>query len=276
MDGFAVPWAPVFGNHDMEGNADLYLIANILEGSKYCLFRQGPRTVTGIGNYAVNITSGEKVVHTLFFFDTGTWRIDYAGKGYIPADEQAASEIPAYYAERITEGKHADEILIGDTWGTLAYQQMDYYEWMLNGIARQNGGKVPPSSIFVHIPLYEYNDAYFEWLKNGRDQAVGFGEINEKICSPADPMGVFDRILSAKSTKTIVCGHDHENNFSAEYRGVRLSYSLKCADECSWREYLNGGSVLTVDDDGKASFSHLYVKPEGKRHGQGLLGRIFH
>ncbi len=277
MDKFAIPWAPIFGNHDNEGNADLAYLSNILEKGKYCLFRQGPRTVPGIGNYAINIVEEGRIVHTLFLFYTGTWQLDYddAKVRYVKADEELKKKMPALFDVRISDGEHAGEAKVGDTWGTLFYQQIDYYKWLLDGITEANGGVTPESSMYLHVPLYEYNDAYFKWVKGGCDPNVGFGEVNEAICSPALSTGMFDVILEKGSTKNVVAGHDHENNFSALYKGVRLSYGMKCADECSWREYMSGGSTVTVDKDGKGTFRHVYVKPEGLRHGEGFLAKIF-
>ena len=276
MDNFGIPWAPIFGNHDGEGNADPAYLANILEKGKHCLFRQGPRTVTGIGNYAVSIVERGEVVHTLFLFYTGTWKYSYDPQKVRYLDAAKIKEtMPAFYAERETEGPRAGQVMVGGSWGTLTYEQIDYYKWLLAGITKANGGKKPLSSMYLHIPLYEYNDAYFEWIKGGCDPMVGMGEVNEKICSPALSTGMFDVILEEGSTKNVVVGHDHENNFSATYKGVRLSYGLKCADECSWRPYMSGGSTLTVDSQGKGEFRHVYVQPEGRLHAQGLLGKIF-
>ena len=280
MDSFGIPWAPVFGNHDMEGNADLELLADILSTGKHCLFSKGPRSVTGIGNYAVNIVQEDKIVHTLFLFDTGDWQIDYDPSKvvYLKADETMKEKMPAFYVETIQDGPHKGEVMVGTScgWGTLSYEQIDYYKWLLAGITKANGGITPESSMYMHIPLYEYNAGYFEWVQGGCDPEKGFGEINEQICSPALSTGMFDAILQEGSTKNVVVGHDHENNLSVLYKGVRLSYGMKCADECSWREYMNGGSTVTVDKNGKGTFAHVYVKPTGLRHKEGILGKIFY
>ena len=278
MDGFGVPWAPVFGNHDCEGNADIAYLSNILGKGKHCLFRPGPRTVTGVGNYAINVVKSGKIIHSLFLFDSGTWQIEYDEKKivYLPADEEMKEKMPAYYAERIKEGPHAGQTQVGGNWGSLSYEQIDYYKWLLAGITKANGGIKPESSMYMHIPLREYCDAYFDWVKSGFDPAVGMGEVNEAICSGAVSTGMFDAILEEGSTKNVVVGHDHENNFSALYKGVRLSYGMKCADECSWREYMSGGSIVTVDEEGKGTFSHVYVEPKGLRHKEGFFGKIFY
>ena len=33
MDGYKIPWAPVFGNHDDEGKADKYWMGDVYENS---------------------------------------------------------------------------------------------------------------------------------------------------------------------------------------------------------------------------------------------------
>lgn len=49
MDSFQIPWAPVFGNHDGEGNADKNWLADRYMESEYCLFRKGPNNIGGVG-----------------------------------------------------------------------------------------------------------------------------------------------------------------------------------------------------------------------------------
>lgn len=51
MDGYKIPWAPVFGNHDDEGRADKAALADIYSNSEYCLFDYGPEDLHGAGNY---------------------------------------------------------------------------------------------------------------------------------------------------------------------------------------------------------------------------------
>lgn len=56
MDGFEIPWAIVYGNHDQEGKADKYWMGNVYENAEYCLYQNGPCNIGGTGNYAVNLT----------------------------------------------------------------------------------------------------------------------------------------------------------------------------------------------------------------------------
>lgn len=54
MESFAIPWAPVFGNHDDEGNCDLNYLADTMMKAPHCLMQKGDPEM-GVGNYAVRI-----------------------------------------------------------------------------------------------------------------------------------------------------------------------------------------------------------------------------
>ena len=64
IDSYGIPWAPINGNHDGEGNVDLAWIANRYEEAENCLFKQGPDNIGGIGNYIINIKENDKIVQT--------------------------------------------------------------------------------------------------------------------------------------------------------------------------------------------------------------------
>ena len=269
MEEIGLPWAPVFGNHDFEGNADLAALGDIFMKGAHCLFRKGPRNLFGEGNYAVNIEQDGKIVHTLFFFDTGSGAFSYdeSKVRYVKASE-LKDKSPAFYKTRIHEGEHKGEIRIGEDWGAFSYDQIQYYKWLLAGIAEENGGVKPESTIFCHVAPYEFNDAYFEWIGSGCDPEKGFGEMNVKIGSAPVSTGLFNAVLEEGSTKNIIVGHEHENDLSVLYKGVRLSYAVKCGDECTaFAETLNGGSTLTIDKDGRGiRYENVCVPLEGKRH----------
>ena len=71
FDSFGIPWAPVFGNHDGEGNADLNYLADIMMKSEYCVMKKGDPEM-GVGNYIINIAEEDsgKITETLFMMDT--------------------------------------------------------------------------------------------------------------------------------------------------------------------------------------------------------------
>ena len=47
-----------------------------------------------------------------------------------------------------------------------------------------------------------------------------------KVCCSDYPSKFFDVALELGSTTGMFCGHDHYNNMSLEYKGIRLTYGM--------------------------------------------------
>ncbi|AYM02050.1 metallophosphoesterase family protein [Levilactobacillus yiduensis] len=68
---------------------------------------------------------------------------------------------------------------------------------------------------FLHIPLPEYNLAA---------QQILTGQQGEPVCSPVTNSGLFYTLRQAQNVKALFAGHDHDNNFTANYQGIGLNY----------------------------------------------------
>ena len=83
---------------------------------------------------------------------------------------------------------------------------------------------------FFHIPLQQYRTAYELYAEGGPEATDYFGENAEKminkVCCSDYPSCLFDRMKELQSTKAVFCGHDHYNNMSLEYQGIRLTYGM--------------------------------------------------
>ena len=84
--------------------------------------------------------------------------------------------------------------------------------------------------MFFHIPLQEYKTAY-ELYEQGSDEVkYYFGSNDEtfvdKICCSEYPSKMFETARELGSTRGFFCGHDHYNNMSLEYQGIRLTYGM--------------------------------------------------
>ncbi len=44
-------------------------------------------------------------------------------------------------------------------------------------------------------------------------------------------------------------GHDHNNNFVADYNGVKLCYMTKSSYNCYFSSKTLGGTVITIDEN---------------------------
>ena len=226
IDSYGIPWAPINGNHDGEGNVDLAWIANKYEKAENCLFKQGPNNIGGIGNYIINIKENDKVIQSLILMDT------HASRYYNKDDENR------YYD------------FIYDS-------QIEWYKWAINGINEYNNSKTD-SMLFIHIPLPEFKTAYDLWQQEGRKQGENFGIKGEEECPSYINTGMFNAIKELDSTKYVFAGHDHLNNYSVMYEGVRLTYAMKTGDRCSQTPVQNGGTLVTISD--KITVDHIYVE----------------
>ncbi len=231
MESFGIPWAPVFGNHDNEGNCDLNYLADVFLSCPHCLFKKGDPEM-GCGNYIVHISEedtdgGRTVLQALIMM--------YHRDGY-PSEKQ-----------------------------------LRWYRWATDGLRELSGGKAQ-AALMLHIPLPEYQYAYEElWdkeKKSWRPEADACGEIHEPVCCEKRDgvpfqRGLFDAVVSSGNTPNIICGHEHLNDFSVVYKGIRLTYALKVGKGSGAGFGLNGGTVMRVGGEGITRITHRAVHFSG-------------
>lgn len=238
LESFNIPWAPVMGNHDGEGTGTEFWAAYTLSNAKNCLFKFGPKDM-GYGNYIINITENDKTIHTLFMMDT-----------HSSADFDVNGEVV-------------------DGYDHLWDNQQEWYKWAVNGIKELNGGKTVESTVIFHIPVYEYTDAWnqisinkTEENKHGegdtKNKLFLFGNQTEDCCTSPVNNGFFTLCKELGSTKNILVGHDHVNDFSVMYDGIRLSYSLKSGFGSYWTDEMIGGTTLNINSKGNLDIEHHY------------------
>ncbi|MBQ7923834.1 MAG: metallophosphoesterase [Clostridia bacterium] len=88
MDSFEIPWALVFGNHDIRSALPPEEICKAYEESEYCLFKKG--NIAGrYGNYYYKIECDGKVTYSLIFMDS--------------ADSHFTEEQVAWYGNSVAE-----------------------------------------------------------------------------------------------------------------------------------------------------------------------------
>lgn len=222
MEEIAVPWAFTYGNHDAEGEASKDEIDEYLLSLAYCIYERGDENVDGHGNYYRNVTDQNgKVIMSLIMMDSNMY-----GEGNEGYD-------------------HFHE------------NQVEWYENTIKSIAKEVNGdeaKTVPSLVFFHIPMQEFTAAYDE--AKGTDKHL-WGRRFEKVCGPAVDDNMFEKMKELGSTKGILVGHDHMNNFEVEYQGIRLSYGLSC-DHNIYVVPIRGGRLIEIKADGSFTTVALY------------------
>lgn len=235
MEKLGVYWCMAYGNHDTEAYSyfDRADISKIYESDAYphCLFQRGPEDVDGYGNYVVNVknTAGQ-ITQSLFVIDSHAY----------------------------TDG---DTFGIMWRYDAIHENQVEWYKNTLAELTEENDGITPKSLAFFHIPLAEMKEAFNEYQSNGNqdtaDVQYNYGKIAEDnlvICASEHNYGMFDAFLNSGSTQGIFFGHDHLNNMSLTYKGVRMTYGYSIdylAYSGIWKFGLQRGcTVIDIAPDG--------------------------
>lgn len=197
IEKYKTPWTICFGNHDAESNADYgkEVLCNLLESNmfEYCLFSRGPSNIGGLGNHVINVYNADNSFNSsLFMFDNGEYSGTSQLAGYLPISEEQVN----WYKNQV----ETMSLAVGETIQSFAY---------------------------FHVPIKEYATAW-ELYKNG-DASVKYfygaaNEASEKISTSNEEGSFFSTAVELGSTKAMFCGHNHLNDFSVEYQGIRLTF----------------------------------------------------
>lgn len=206
MRNTGIPWAFTYGNHDTEtmstlGKTELNEVYKSLsyKTSGNLLYPYVQPDIMGRNNQLIEVRNADGSLNTgLFMIDSNA----YTGEGLNAYD----------------------------------YIHDDQVEWYADEVRRMNAeaGHTVNSMVFFHIPLQEYKTATELYLDGSSEVKYFFGEnpgdhggiTNELVCCSDYPSKLFDTAVELGSTTGMFCGHDHYNNASIEYKGIRLTYGM--------------------------------------------------
>lgn len=258
MNNLGVYWAYTFGNHEYQGFSYLSeeKLAEKLEGcSEYCLFQKGRSDVSGEGNYIINVKNTDGVItRSIVCLDSHSYMADDK-LGLKEKYDNIHQDQINWYRDNINMLNEANIELI-DSLDDSA-KRSKYTEDF----------SIIKSFLFFHIPLKEYRTAWNNYASNNykdtADTTYFYGYMGEKkspyiYCSERED-NLFETAQALGSTQGIFCGHDHTNNFSFTYRGIRLTYGYSI-DSLVYKNIKNSGSqrgctIITSMPDGKFNIS---------------------
>lgn len=217
METLGVYWTMTMGNHDTESYSfysretmgDFYQNS----GYEYCLFEKGPDGVDGVGNQAINIkNSGGVITQSLFTFDSHSYTDgDYFG--FFWKYDNIHDNQVKWYSDMLDKFNDENDRL-----------------FKVKNIDEKSDIK---SLAFFHIPLVEQHDAWMEYAENGYKDTENVkllygvaGETGRVVYCGMHEDNLFETMLEKDSTKGIFVGHDHRNNFSIDYKGIRFTYGM--------------------------------------------------
>lgn len=235
IEEFEIPWAFTYGNHegldiryepdevlDPEKIADKQTLNDYLESLEYCIYERGDENTDGMGNYYYTVRdNNNNALMSLIFMDSNSY--DEENNGY----------------------DHFHD------------NQIQWYENTIKQIAKEENGdesKVVPSLAFFHIPMQEYMTAYDE--AKGTDNLLYGFRFPDEDGTPAADDYMFETMIELGSTKGCFVGHDHMNNYSVNYKGIRLTYGLSC-DHNIYVVPFRGGTLINIKNDGSFTTQSL-------------------
>ena len=240
METRRVPWAHIFGNHDI--SSDLTKEAQQAEYEKYahCVSKTGDLALPGVGNYVLPVLNDQD--EPVF----GLWGLDSH------QDFETPSVPFDYGCDPYWDLLMPSRLLGRSDWEFIRFEQILWY-WNTSVKIEKALGKKLPSLMFIHIPLQEFNAL----VRNaGRTQTTG--EYNEGISASEVNSGLFAAVLQRGDVKGIFAGHDHNNTFDGVYCGIRMgfdgsagyhAYGLGPHDPGGDRERLRGGRIFDIYAD---------------------------
>ncbi len=220
-----IPWAHVYGNHDKESFPNA-VQQDIYESFPNCVSKAGPEDVDGTGNYFLPIkaSEGDDVIF-------GIWALD------------SHSGLRRRHPHLKTE-----DIILPNNFGCTDYDhagpdQVTWYYDSSKALEAHFGRKIP-SLMYFHIPLPEY------LLITRNPERTGMtGECREQIACSEHNYGLFSAALLRADVKAMFCGHEHVNDFSGEYCGIKLGYDGgMCCQNSYWHYDMLGGRIFEIDE----------------------------
>lgn len=236
FDEIKMPWAFTFGNHDCDGQYadedatidDEYkqitkaAMVEYMAEFEYCMINSDENCADGDGNYFINVRrQDESLAYTLCLFDC------------------------VYDEENKTYSR------------TPTAEQVRWYRDTVNSLSDVALGKdrtdVVKSMIFNHVGIPEFKTAWDEaWNKGNPTENYHYGyRLQGNYTSNYGDMPEDEQIFSVakalESTTAIFMCHHHDNDFSVDYQGIRLTFGQHSGVAHNYRTTHDNNGITMSD-----------------------------
>ena len=241
-----IPWAHTFGNHDCEAHRSFSQM-KVYEEMSHCISKRGPDGMRGVTNYVLPVRS-EDDSEILF----NVWMLD---------SHDSLGDLMRRFELGDTSSKWDNQCVYPSCLHDWAqgYDTLDFDQvmWYYNGSRKfeQDAGHKIPGLLGLHIPLPEYRIIYKNtaecYYEGTRREAVGNSPVNS---------GLFNAMLCRGDVKTVVAGHDHINDCTGLFMGIRLTYDAGLSYDCYCHDDMRGGRVFDLNAEDPAAIKTYMVR----------------
>ena len=234
MDSFGIPWAPIFGNHDNESAKGVDWQCAQLEAAQNCLFKRG--SLTGNGNYSVGlIDASGKIRRVIYMLDSN---------GCVDSNYNLIKAADIYP------------------------DQINWFKSVSAAIEAAYGEKVPAFMCY-HIPSLDFQAAYvnkYGYAATGQNFNLDVTGVDGDFGQKNEDLNMFGTSIASDmksaNVDAVFSGHDHVNNFSIVYDGIRYTYGTKTGIYDYYNSSVLGGTLIRTTADGTFEISHRYLNKQ--------------
>ncbi|GLE05104.1 hypothetical protein PINS_up014088 [Pythium insidiosum] len=188
-----IPHVEILGNHDAENLADRGALLDEIIATPFSLTSRGPKDVSGVGNYFLNVLAPED----------GPWG---------PKDTDV---FRMYFLD---SHAYPNTTRFPDNWSNYAWIEQSQVAFYRRLAASHRS--LVPSIMFFHIPLIEYAGAPTQ-----KETPLRIGSVYKDYvgCSDVDSH-LFSALRDYGDVKATFVGHDHLNDFCYKNEDIQLCY----------------------------------------------------
>ena len=205
MEERCIPWAHVFGNHDHDMLMDRRLMQSVFESYPHCVSNHTEAGVDGVSNFLlpIRLSDGSRVAFAVWGLDT----------------HNLSDELKLRNGINLRQAHQAPALPYGTShWDFVRFNQLRWYYDTSEALEAHNGAPVD-ALMLMHAPILEFGIC----MKNPERTSLE-GNALETLYSGSLNSGLFSTVLQRGDVRAIVSGHMHDDNFAAEYCGVKLCF----------------------------------------------------
>lgn len=244
MEKRGIPWVHVFGNHDHDVPIPIERQQEIYEGYPMCISQHTDESVHGKSNFMIPIYNRKNEIAL------AVWGLD---------TNHTVDELDGLIGGSMRRAALLPNTPVGSgCWGMLYFDQLMWY-WNTSRALEEEAGRKIPGLMCMHIAPYEYRTACAN-----PELCVKEGHYDEALGSTPFNTGLFAVLLQRGDIKAVCCGHTHENDFDAEYCGIRLLWDACVGYRCYGVDERRGGRLFVYHEDAPEVVTTNMVRTLGK------------
>ena len=247
METRGIPWAHVYGNHDHDAPIPIARQQELYESYACCVSEHTDDSVHGKSNFVLPVynTAGEIAL--------AVWGLD---------TNRCADDLHPFANGDLHKLAGLPNQPVGyGPWGMIYFDQLLWYCQTSQQLESATGRKIP-GLLCMHIAPYEYRTACAN-----PEICVRDGNFAEPLDSTPFNPGLFALLLQRGDVRAICCGHTHENDFDAEYCGIRLLWDACVGYRCYGIDERRGGRLFVYHESDPLHFSTQMVRTLPKMNG---------